>query len=75
MSSKRNQHVVPHGDKWAVRGENAKRATAITPTQHEAVDIARDIARHQGTELFIHRENGQIRDRDSHGRDPRSRKG
>ena len=27
MSSKRNQHVVPHADGWAVRGAGATRAT------------------------------------------------
>lgn len=29
----KNQHVVPHGDDWAVRGEGNERATSIHPTR------------------------------------------
>ncbi len=67
----KNQHVVPHPDGgWQVKGEGNSRATVKTDTQREAIDIARQISRNQGSELVIHRPNGQIRDKDSHGRDP-----
>ena len=36
-----NQHVVPHGDGWAVKGEGNKRATIVTNTQKEAIQHAR----------------------------------
>ncbi|MDD6134063.1 MAG: DUF2188 domain-containing protein [Selenomonadaceae bacterium] len=65
-----NQHVVPHGNGWAVKGEGNSRATAITNTKQEAIDRAREIAQNQGTELVIHNRNGQISQKDSHGRDP-----
>lgn len=66
----KNQHVVPHPDGgWQVKGEGNSRATVKTDTQREAIDIARQISRNQGSELVIHRPNGQIRDKDSHGRD------
>lgn len=66
----KNQHVVPHPDGgWQVKGAGNTRATAQTATQKEAIGIAREISRHQGSELVIHRPNGQIRDKDSHGRD------
>lgn len=42
--SKRNQHVVPHGSQWAVKGEGNSKYTHITETQSNAIDIARDIA-------------------------------
>lgn len=71
----KNQHAVPHGDQWAVKGAGNSKATRVVPTQAEAVKIARDIARNQGAELFIHRPNGQIRDRDSYGHDPFPPKG
>ena len=71
----KNQHAVPHGDQWAVKGAGNSKATRVVPTQAEAVKIARDIARNQGAELFIHRPNGQIRDRDSYGNDPFPPKG
>lgn len=73
--TKRNQHVVPHGDDWAVKGAGAGRATVVVDTQKEAIDRARDIARNQGTELLIHGRDGRIRERDSHGNDPFPPKG
>lgn len=66
----KDQHVVPHDGKWAVKGEGNKKATAITATQKEAIDIGREIAKNQGSELVIHRPDGTIRDKDSHGSDP-----
>ena len=71
----RNQHVVPHAGRWAARGAGNQRVTKITRTQREAIDIAREIARNQESELLIHRPNGQIRDRDSYGNDPYPPKG
>lgn len=61
------QHVVPHPDGWAVRGEGNSRATAVYDTQREAIDAGREIARNQNGELLIHGRNGQIRERDSSG--------
>lgn len=67
----KNQHVVPHPDGgWQVKGAGNTRATVRTTTQKDAINIARGIARNQGSELVIHRPNGQIRDKDSHGKDP-----
>ena len=67
---KRNQHVVPHDGGWAVRGAGSQRATSVHPTQREAIDVGREIARNQGSELFIHGRDGQIRERDSLGNYP-----
>ncbi|MEA3376096.1 MAG: DUF2188 domain-containing protein [Chloroflexota bacterium] len=55
---------------WAVRGEGNKRATQVTPTQRDAIDVARRITKNQRSEVVIHRPDGTIRDRDSYGRDP-----
>ncbi|EYC50031.1 hypothetical protein AZ34_02330 [Hylemonella gracilis str. Niagara R] len=66
----KNQHVVPHKDGWAVKGEGNKTATAVKPTQAQAAGVAREIAKNQGSEVVIHRPNGQIRDKDSYGNDP-----
>ncbi len=67
---KKNQHVVPHGKQWAVKGEGNEKYTAITQTQAEAINIAREIARNQQSELIIHNREGKIRDKDSFGNDP-----
>ena len=70
MSKKRDYHVVPQGDDWAVQRERAERATSIHSTQGEAIDAGRDLARKHETELVIHRPDGRIRDSDSYGPDP-----
>lgn len=69
MSKGKTQHVVPHGESWAVRRGGSDRATAIVPTQKEAIEIAKDISKSQGSELFIHGRDGQIRERNSYGND------
>lgn len=67
---RKNQHVVPHKDGWAVKGTGNKRATKITETKTEATKLAREISQNQASELIIHGKNGRIQSRDSHGRDP-----
>jgi uncharacterized protein YdaT len=71
----KNQHVVPSGNQWAVKGEGNSRNTRITQTQKKAIDIARTIARKEQSELVIHGKDDQIRQKDSHGNDPFSPKG
>jgi Uncharacterized protein conserved in bacteria (DUF2188) len=71
----KNQHVVPHGDGWAVRAEGNEWATSVHPTQLEATDAARQIATNQRSEVLIHGRNGQIRERNSYGNDPCPPKG
>lgn len=73
--SRKNQHVIPHGDGWAVRGEGNSRVTSTHRTQLEATSAGRQIASNQGAELVIHGRDGRIRDKDSHGRDPYPPKG
>ncbi|MDD2914967.1 MAG: DUF2188 domain-containing protein [Gallionella sp.] len=74
MTSK-NQHVVPHQDGWAVKGEGNQRATSVHDTQQQAFDAASQIARNQQSELVIHRPDGRIRDKNSYGHDPFPPKG
>ena len=73
--TKRNQHVVPHDRGWAVKPAGGSRASSVHNTQREAIDTAREIARNQRSELFIHGRDGRIRERDSHGNDPYPPKG
>jgi len=69
MSGK-NQWVVRNGDKWGVRGEGNDRLTSVHDTQQEAFERARDIARNQGSEVFIQGTDGKIRERNTYGKDP-----
>lgn len=68
--AKKNQHVVPNGKDWAIKGGGNVKSTKIVATQAEAIKIARDIAINQKSEVVIHRPNGTIRDKDSYGNDP-----
>jgi len=68
--TKKSQHVVPHGPEWAVKGEGNSKATVVVETQNAAIKIAKEIAKNQESELFIHGRNGQIRERNSYGNDP-----
>jgi len=72
----KSQHVAPHpSGGWQVKGSGNSRATIRTTTQADAIKAARNIARNQGSELVIHRPDGRIRAKDSHGNDPFPPKG
>ena len=73
--AKKGQHVVPSGGKWSVRSAGAERASRTFATQKEAIEDAREKARKQGTELYIHGRDGRIRERSSFGKDPYPPKG
>lgn len=68
--NKKSQHVVPHGNDWAVKGAGNQKATRVVPTQAQAIELAKEMAKKQKAELVIHRPNGRIRDKDSYGNDP-----
>jgi hypothetical protein len=68
--AKKNLHVTPHEDGWAVRGAGNEKATSIFRTQREAIAAARRIAENQRSELIVHGRNGRIRSKDSFGNDP-----
>jgi hypothetical protein len=62
-------HVVPSGEVWALQVDGEKRDTFST--QNEAITRGRQLAEEQQDELVIHAEDGEIREKDSHGHDPR----
>jgi uncharacterized protein YdaT len=66
----KNQHVVKHGKKWAVRGAGNNKVTQIFNTQKEAINKGKEICKNQGSELYIHGKDGKIRDKNSYGNDP-----
>ena len=56
----KNQHVVPHGEKWAVRNEDSPRVTSVFDSKQEAIDAARNLAQRFGSEYLVHGKNGQL---------------
>ncbi|MEZ6030413.1 MAG: DUF2188 domain-containing protein [Hyphomonadaceae bacterium] len=73
--SRKNQHVVPHPDGWAVKSEGASRAASVHDRQSDAVSAARKTAVEHKSEMFIHGRDGRIRERNTYGRDPNPPKG
>ena len=68
--------VLPHPDGgWQVKRDGRNRASKRTRTKAEAEAIGRETSQNQRTELAIHRKDGTIERRDSHGNDPPSRPG
>ena len=71
----KGQHVVPNGNRWSVRKAGAARASGTFATQQEAISRAKELAKTQATELYVHGKDGRIRERQSYGRDPFPPKG
>lgn len=68
--ARKNVHVVPSGNGWAVKTEGSKAPLSNHRTQGAAEDAGRRVAQRNQSELVMHRPNGQIRDKDRHGHDP-----
>jgi hypothetical protein len=75
MAKKKPVHVTPREEGWAVIREGNQRASSVHSTQKEAEKAGRQAARKDQTEFLLHNRQGEIRERDSYGNDPRSRKG
>ena len=66
---------MPADGKWAARKSGSSRVSKTFTTQRDAIEFARDLAKKQKTELYIHGRDGKIRERDSYGNDPWPPKG
>ena len=62
-------HVVPQASRWGLEVDGETRSTH--DTQEEAISDGRSLAEQEQGELVTHGEDGQIREKDSHGNDPR----
>lgn len=69
--AKKDQHVVPSiSGGWAVRRTGSERASKVFTTQEAAVKHARQLAKKDKSELYVHKKDGTIRAKDSYGNDP-----
>ena len=57
-----------------MKGGN-KRASSLHDTQAEAAKVGREAARKDKTEHYLHNKQGEIRQRESYGKDPYPPKG
>jgi hypothetical protein len=66
--SKNGRHVVPNpGGGWAVRRHGASKASRIFKIKQDAVSYARRAARREGSDLYVHRSDGTIGQKDTYG--------
>ncbi|MET3930724.1 hypothetical protein ABIE51_002611 [Lysobacter sp. OAE881] len=68
--TKKDIHVVPHADGWAVQREGGERASSLHSTKEAAMHEARDMGRRDKVEVVEHGKNGKIQGSNSYGNDP-----
>lgn len=68
---KKAHHVVPDSKGgWRVIKSGTEKASKRFDKKEPAVGYARDLSKKQKTELIVHKKDGTISTRDSHGNDP-----
>lgn len=75
MKNSKNVHVIPNGNQWSAKTEGSSRASKNFDLQSDAIQHARGMAMKNNSELLIHGRNGQIREKNSYGNDPKNIKG
>ena len=67
---RKSNHVVPSKtDGWAVKKSGAVKSSKNFDTKDEAVKYGRELSKNEGTELYIHKANGMIQNRNSYRND------
>jgi len=67
----KGKHVVPRqSGGWAVKTAGKSRAGRVFEKKADAVDYARDAAKREHGELYVHGKDGTIKERRSYGNDP-----
>ena len=73
---KRSNHVVPAKEKgWAVKKSGDVEISKSFDRKEDAVKYGRKLSRRESTELYIHKRDGRVQDRNSYGKDPFPQKG
>ena len=67
---RKEYHVVPHENGWAVKKSNASKSSACTSTKADAVNKAKELSKNSGSEMVVHGKNGKIQYSNSYGNDP-----
>ncbi|MGI8314803.1 DUF2188 domain-containing protein [Halobacillus mangrovi] len=62
----KGEHVVSHEDGWAVQAEDAKQPSNVYEKKEDAVERAEEIAQNKGTQVVIHKRDGNIQDKISY---------
>lgn len=73
MPKAQDVRVLPDEGEWKV--EQNGRVLSTHPTQEEAVNSGREVAKRDHGEFVVHGHDGRIREKDSFGNDPHPPKG
>lgn len=68
--AKKSNHVVPSSNGWSVKKSGSARASKNFDNKASAVSYATELSKNERTELYIHKKNGMIQDKNSFGNDP-----
>ena len=69
--AKKSHHVVPDPNGgWNVKKGGSNRASKHFDKKTDAVNWGRDVSKNQRSEFVIHKKDGTIQQKDSHGFDP-----
>ena len=72
---KKQVWVTKRDNGWAVITSGSQKAVKVFRTQEEAKNYGQQLGKKHDTEFYLQDRHGKIRERDSYGNDPRSRKG
>src|ERR687893_2092983 len=67
MANRPPVHVESRESGWAVVREGSQRANTVHQTQSEAAAEGRELARRDGTEFFLHAQDGRVREHRNYG--------
>lgn len=67
---KATNHVVPSSSGWSVKKSGAAKASKTFDTKVKAVKYGRELSKNEKTELYVHKKNGMIQEKNSYGNDP-----
>ncbi|HPG07698.1 MAG TPA: DUF2188 domain-containing protein [Saprospiraceae bacterium] len=70
QTGKPTNHVVPSAEGWAVVKSGASLVSGKFPRKEDAIRYGRELSRKEQTELYIHKKDGTIQNRNSYGNDP-----
>ena len=71
MAGNKQIWVSPRGSSsWGVHRPGAKRDIKVVDKQSQGFTLARKIARREGLELLMQGRDGQIKEKNSYGKDP-----
>lgn len=70
--TKKSNHVIPSGEQggWAVKKSGSSRVSRSFDRKEEAVKFGRELSRREQTELYIHKKDGRVQERNSYSKDP-----